>query len=60
MKDMGCGTYLFEGAEEDIAFRWMWGCLLDMSFWGRVKLTWHIWRGYPPKRYFEDLEKHRR
>ena len=49
-QDKVTGNYHFSGDEEVIAFRWMWACLLDMSFWGRIKLTWYIWRGYGPKR----------
>ena len=56
-RDKVTGYYHFSGDEEDVAFRWMWECLLDTSLWGKIKLTWHIWRGRPPQRYFDDLTK---
>ena len=51
--DAELGIYTFIGLEQDIAWQYMWTCLTDMSFWGKVETTWRIWMVKPPKRYFE-------
>ena len=52
------GVYRFESFdEEQVVFKWMWDCLMDMSFWGRVVLTWRIWAHRQPERYFDREEK---
>ena len=56
--DKEIGVFYFDGEEEDIAFRWMWTCLTDLSFKGMVETIWRIIIRKPPKRYFTDWTEH--
>jgi hypothetical protein len=47
-QDKDTGAFHFSGDEDEVAMRWLWSCLLDTSFWGRVELTWRIWFKKPP------------
>jgi len=47
------GIFAFKGGEDDIAFCYMWTCLCDLSFWGKVEVIWRIIFVKPPKRYWE-------
>lgn len=51
------GIFRFKGSEDDDAFIYIWTCLLDTSFWGRIELTWRIWTKRPPKRYWEIMKE---
>jgi len=42
-QDKDTGAFHFSGDEDEVAMRWLWSCLLDTSFWGKVELTWRIW-----------------
>ena len=50
------GVFYFDGEEEDIAFRWMWTCLTDLSWRGKIETIWRIIIRKPPKRYFTDYD----
>lgn len=54
--DHKLGIFYFKGNEEEIAWRYMWTCLCDLSFKGKVEVIFRIITGQPPKRYFEDLD----
>lgn len=51
--DKEIGIFTFQGDEEDIAFKWMWTCLCDLSFWGFIETVLRMAFKKPPKRYWE-------
>ena len=52
--DHSTGVFYFDGEEEDIAFRWMWTCLCDLTLKGKIEVLWRILKRQPPKRFFDD------
>jgi len=50
------GIFTFSGEEEDVAFRFMWTCLMDLSWRGKIETIWRIIIRKPPKRYFTDWD----
>lgn len=55
--DNEIGVFYFSGSEEDDAFRWMWTCLCDLTWRGRIETIWRIITKKPPERFFTDWEK---
>ncbi|MCK9542839.1 MAG: hypothetical protein M0R03_12500 [Novosphingobium sp.] len=46
------GLFYFYGNEEDIAFKFMWVCLTDLSFLGKLEVIFRVIFGIPPDRFF--------
>jgi len=51
-KDLG--IFVFKGEEEDVAFKFMWTCLMDLSWQGKIETIWRIIVRKPPERFFTD------
>lgn len=45
--------YEFEGAEIGLATRWMWSCLCDLTFIGKIEVILRIIFKKPPKWIYE-------
>ena len=54
--DYNRGIFSFDGGEDDIAFYWMWTCLLDTSFKGRIELVLRILFRRPPRKVIDILD----
>jgi len=52
--DNKSGIFQFNGSEEDIAFKYMWTCLMDLSFKGKVEVIFRILFNRPPDRFFDE------
>ena len=50
--DKKVGVFHFNGDEEDIAFKWMWTCLCDLSWKGFIETVLRMLFKKPPKRYW--------
>jgi hypothetical protein len=48
------GIWIFKGDEEDIAARWMWTCLMDLSWCGYFETIFRIMFKKPPKWVFKE------
>ena len=36
------GVWQFDGSELEMATRWMWACLCDLSLKGKIEVLWRI------------------
>jgi len=55
--DKEIGIFVFNGEEEDVAFRFMWTCLMDLSWRGMIETIWRIITKRPPERFFTDWQE---
>ena len=55
--DHKLGIFVFQGEEEDVAFRFMWTCLMDLSWRGMIETIWRILTKKPPERFFTDWQE---
>jgi hypothetical protein len=55
--DKEIGIFVFNGEADDVAFRFMWTCLMDFSWRGMIETIWRIITKRPPERYFTDWKE---
>ena len=58
MRETDYGIFIFEGEELDIAMRWMWGCLCDLSFKGKIEVIIQVIFYCPPKFIYKETPNH--
>lgn len=49
MKETEYGVFIFDENENNIALRWVWSCLIDLSFFGKIETIIRIIFEKPPK-----------
>jgi len=47
------GVFIFEGGEDEVAMRWMWTCLCDLTWHGMIETILRIIFRKPPKWVFK-------
>lgn len=61
-QDKITGIFIFTGNENSDALRWLWTCLCDLSWYGRIETIIRIifkkppkWVGYKHSEYYKSI-----